>query len=66
MTEAANIKIDSSYKVEEEEDKEAHLVLESGRTPAITALPRLSLDPDFLSLNSPLLEPAGEPTERVS
>ena len=64
MTEAANIKIDSSYKVEEEE--EAHLVLESGRTPAITALPRLSLDPDFLSLNSPLLEPAGEPTERVS
>ena len=65
MTEAASIKIDSSYKVEEEEE-EAHLVLESGRTPAITALPRLSLDPDFLSLNSPLLEPAGEPTERVS
>ena len=50
----------------EEEEEEAHLVLESGRTPAITALPRLSLDPDFLSLNRPALEPAGEPTERVS
>ena len=50
-----------SQKVDEDD-----LVLESGRTPAITALPRLSLDPDFLNLNRPALEPAGEPTERVS